>query len=104
MAVNIGPRIGIDGEAEYRAQINQIIQQAKTLDSEMKLVAASFTKDADAKKKNKETTAVLTKQIENQKDRVKALTDMLDKSAKEFGENDTKTLKWKQAVMRLPLS
>lgn len=98
MAVNIGPRIGIDGEAEYRAQINQIIQQAKTLDSEMRLVAASFTKDADAKKKNKETTAVLTKQIENQKDRVKALTDMLDKSAKEFGENDTKTLKWKQAV------
>ena len=33
MAVNIGPKIGIDGEAEYRKQINQIIQQAKTLDS-----------------------------------------------------------------------
>ena len=30
MAVNIGPKIGVDGEAEYRRQINQIIQQSKT--------------------------------------------------------------------------
>ena len=33
MAVNIGPKIGVDGEAEYRRQINQIIQQSKTLES-----------------------------------------------------------------------
>ena len=31
MAVNIGPKIGVDGEAEYRRQINQIIQQSRTL-------------------------------------------------------------------------
>nr|DAU40171.1 MAG TPA: hypothetical protein [Caudoviricetes sp.] len=33
MAVNIGPKIGIDGEAEYRKQLNNIIEQAKTLDN-----------------------------------------------------------------------
>ena len=42
MAVNIGPKIGIDGEAEYRKQISNIIQQAKTLDREMRVVAAFF--------------------------------------------------------------
>ena len=36
MAVNIGPKIGIEGEAEYRKQINGIIQQSKTLASQMK--------------------------------------------------------------------
>ena len=35
MAVNIGPKIGVDGEAEYRRQINQIIQQSKTLESHL---------------------------------------------------------------------
>ena len=52
MAVNIGPKIGIDGEAEYRKQLNNIIEQQKTLRSEMKLAAAEFNNDADAKKKN----------------------------------------------------
>ena len=44
MPVNIGPKIGIDGEAQYRKQINQIIQQAKTLASEMKAVTSAFDK------------------------------------------------------------
>ena len=35
MATNIGPKIGVDGEKEYRQQITgQIIQQSKTLASE----------------------------------------------------------------------
>ena len=98
MAVNIGPKIGVDGEAEYRKEINQIIQQAKTLSSEMKAVTAGFDSSTSAQKKAKETAAVLAKQVENQRDRVSKLTEMLNKSAKEFGENDTRTLKWKQAV------
>lgn len=36
MAVDIGPRIGIEGEAEYRRQLNQIISQTKTLHAEMR--------------------------------------------------------------------
>ena len=50
MAKDIGPRIGIDGEAEFKREIKDIIQQAKTLDAEMKAVASSFDKEADAQK------------------------------------------------------
>lgn len=39
MARDIGPKIGIDGEAQYRKEIQGIIQQAKTLDAEMRAVA-----------------------------------------------------------------
>lgn len=98
MAVDIGPRIGVDGEAEYRKQINNIIQQAKTLSAEMKAVAASFDESTSATEKAESTSKVLSKQIEVQKERVSALSDMLKKSADQFGENDTKTLKWQQAV------
>ena len=45
MAVDIGPRIGIDGEAEFRKQINNLIQQQKTLASEMKAVTSAFDKN-----------------------------------------------------------
>ena len=48
MAVNIGPKIGIDGEAKYRSEINKIIQQQKTLQAEMNAVTSSFTKNTTA--------------------------------------------------------
>ena len=98
MAVNIGPRIGIDGEKEYRAQINQIIQQAKTLDSEMRAVTSAFDDSTSAQDKNAATSKVLAKQIDVQRQRVRALSDMLQKSADKYGENDIKTLKWEQSV------
>lgn len=98
MAVNIGPRIEIDGEKEYRAQINQIIQQAKTLDSEMRAVTSAFDDSTSAQDKNAATSKVLAKQIDVQRQRVQALTEMLQKSADKYGENDIKTLKWEQSV------
>ena len=98
MATNIGPRIGIDGEAEYRKQIQNIIQQQKTLKSEMEASVSAFNKDADSKKKNAKQIETLNKQIELQKERVKELSEMAEKSAKQSGENSTATLKWRQAV------
>ena len=98
MAVNIGPKIGIDGEAEYRKQLNNIIEQQKTLRSEMKLAAAEFNNDADAKKKNAKETELLNKQIDLQKQRLKELEKGLEASKKKYGENSNETLKWQQAV------
>lgn len=98
MAVNIGPRIGIDGEAEYRKQIQNIIQQTKTLKSEYDKVSASTDKDTNSLKKNAEQHKILSQQIEAQQQRVKQLSQMVQESSEKFGENDTKTLKWKEAL------
>lgn len=98
MAVNIGPRIGVEGEEAYRAQMSQIIQQAKTLDSEMKAVTSSFTKNTKEQEKDAATTKVLTAQIENQQKRVQMLTEMVEKSTAATGEDSNATLKWKQAL------
>ena len=98
MAVNIGPKIGVDGEAEYRRQINQIIQQSKTLESQMKLVASQFTSATTAEEKNAKTAAVLTKQIDTQRERVKLLAEQTGKAAAKYGESDAKTQKWQQAL------
>jgi hypothetical protein len=98
MAVNIGPKIGVDGEAEYRRQIKQIIQQSKTLESQMKLVASQFTATTSAEEKNTKTAAVLTEQIKAQRNMIKLLAEQTGKAAAKYGESDTKTQKWQQAL------
>lgn len=98
MAVNIGPKIGVDGEAEYRRQINQIIQQSKTLESQMKLVASQFTAATTAEERNAKAASVLSKQIEVQRERVKLLAEQTGKAAAKYGESDVKTQKWQQAL------
>lgn len=98
MPRKIGPTIGIDGEKEYRASIQQIIQQAKTLDAEMKAVASSFDADADAKKKNAAVGKELEKSIANQKQMVAELAKMAERSAEATGEESKETLQWKEAL------
>ena len=96
MGVNIGPKIGVDGEAEYRKQMANIIQQAKTLASEMKSVTSAFDKNDKSEQKVTAQTEVLTKQIDLQKQKVQELAQMYQKSAEKLGETDTSTLKYKQ--------
>ena len=98
MAVNIGPKIGIDGEAQFRKELNNIIQQSKTLESEMKAVTSSFDKNADSQEKLEAQTKILNQQIEVQDKRVELLEKGLRDAAKEYGDTATETLKWEQAL------
>ena len=98
MAVNIGPKIGIEGEAEYRKQINNIIQQSKTLASEMKALTTSFDKNGKSMADNAKQHKLLQEQIKNQKSKLNELNRMLEESKAKFGENSTQTQKWQQAV------
>lgn len=98
MAVNIGPRIGIEGEAEYRKQLQNIIQQQKTLSAEMKATASAFNANTSAQEKARAKAENLSKQIDLQRQRVEAAKRMVEESAKAYGEADTRTLKWRQAL------
>lgn len=98
MPVNIGPKIGIEGEKEYRQAINNIIQQQKLLTAEMKKTGEEFSSSSDKQKKHTEQVRILNEQIKVQEDRVSQLRSMMEKSASTYGETATETLKWKQAV------
>jgi uncharacterized protein YlxW (UPF0749 family) len=74
MAVNIGPKIGIDGEAEYRKQINNIIQSTKTLKSEYQALENTvnssknpFKNFANELENNKKKHDVLSQALDEQK-------------------------------------
>lgn len=98
MAVNIGPKIGIDGEAEYRKQINNIITSTKTLNAEMKALKSSFDSEGKSIEQNNRQREILNQQIKLQEERVAACSKMLEESKAKFGENSSQTDKWRQAL------
>ena len=98
MAVQIGPRIGIEGEKEYRAQISQIIAQTKQLDSAMEATSAAWTQNTSAMTKNKAMAQNLTQQIGLYETKIAAMSQMLEESKAKFGENAVQTQKWQEAI------
>lgn len=97
MAVSIGPRIQVDGEAEYRQQISNIIEQGKTLDAEMRALTATFSDNATAEEKAAATTDLLNLQLDNARERTRLVKEMMEKSLEATGENSRETLKWERA-------
>ena len=82
MAVNIGPRIGIDGEAEYRKQIKNIIQETKTLKSEYEKTVSAFDKGEGALEINAAKYKLLTSEIEAHKKRIAENNAVLEEARK----------------------
>lgn len=100
MAYDIGPKIGIEGEAEYRKQLQSIITQQKTLDTEMKATASAFEKGEKSVKSFRAQNEILEKQIATQKDKIDMLKRAVQEAAAKYGEADEKTQKWQQSLNR----
>lgn len=98
MPVNIGPKIGIDGEKEFRQNLNSISQQLKTLGTEMKAVTSAF----DANDKSQENLAnqsqVLTEQLSLQEKRIEEIQKALDHARANYDENSNEVQRWQQAM------
>lgn len=98
MAVDIGPKIGIEGEAQFRREIQQTNAALKTMAAEGKAVASAFDSEADAEKKAAAQKDVLNRQIEAQKKKLELLEKGLHDATEMYGSADERTQKWAQAV------
>jgi hypothetical protein len=100
MAFDIGPRIGIEGEAEFRQAINALNTSFKTLGTEMSAVTSAFDKNDKSSRALTAQNGVLNKQIDTQKEKLVQLNSGLAQSTARYGENDRVTQGWQQAVNR----
>ncbi|GHU78467.1 hypothetical protein AGMMS49992_29150 [Clostridia bacterium] len=95
---DIGVKLGVDGEKEFRAALADINTSMKTLGSEMKLVASEFDKGDTSVAKYAKTNEVLGKEIEGQKSKIETLKSALANAAESYGENDKRTQSWQQKL------
>lgn len=100
MAYDIGPRIGIDGESEFRKQLNNINTSLKTLGTEMQKVTSEFAENANSEQALIAKNNVLNKSIDQQKQKIKQVQTALDAAEKKYGENSNEALRWQQVLNR----
>lgn len=98
MGYNIGPKIGIDGEAEFRKQIRDINAEYKALEAETKALTAAFEANGDEQGKLEGTSKVLEKQITSQKNKIDLLEDALQKATAKYGENSVEAIRLQGAI------
>lgn len=97
---NIGPKIGIDGEKEYKKQLQDITQQTKTLGAEMKALKSSFDGEAKTMEQNRQVKAKLNEQIEAQQKKIEVLNTQLDRATEKYGEDSTQALKLQENIAK----
>lgn len=98
MAADIGPKIGIDGEKEFRESLRAMGQQLKTLGTEMKAVTSAFDVDNDSQKKLAAQSDVLNRQLEVQQQRISEIQKALDYAKANYSENSSEVQRWQQAL------
>jgi hypothetical protein len=91
---DIGIKLGVDGEREFKRSLSEINSAFKVLSSEMTLVTSEFGKNDKSIQAITARNSVLNKGIDAQKDKISLLKDALNNSAESFGENDKRTQAW----------
>ena len=88
---DIGPKIGIDGEREFRKQITDINSSLRVLGSEMKVVTAEFGKSAKNEEALTKQNEILERQTIELKNRLELQTKALVEQVRATGEADSKS-------------
>ena len=95
---NIGAGIVLDGEKEFKKALTEINNGLKVTASELTLVTAKYSDNANSVKALTERNIVLENRIAGQTEKVAKLRDALENSAKQYGESNSKTMAWQVSL------
>lgn len=93
-----GGTVKLDGESEYRKALSNITAQLGVVSSEMNKVTAEFGKNDKSIQGLTSKEDVLNKKLEAQEDKVRTLRGALEQAKEQYGETDSKTLKWQRSL------
>lgn len=98
MAYDIGPRIGIDGESEFRSKLSAVNASVKSLGAEMKAVTTSFLGQEESVESLTAQNQVLNKSIAAVKDQISKQREGLDMAKQKYGDTSEAAYKWQRAI------
>lgn len=97
---DIGPKISVEGEKEYRQQMQNIIARQKEYAAELKSTTASMNENTSAEQRASSVAAVLRKQIAAQTDALNAQKGMLLQATEKYGSASTQASAYRTAVYK----
>lgn len=100
MAREIKTTLALDGEAAFKRAIKEASQSITQMGSALTLATAQFKADGDAMKLMESRSKTLRKEIDQQREIVKALQGALADVTKKYGENSKEAEKWQADLNR----
>ena len=91
----IGANIELSGEKEFRKALSDIASSTRVTNSEMKLLSATYVGNQNSMQALQAKGRVLSQALQEQRDRVNVLTQALNHATETYGENDTRTDRWR---------
>lgn len=95
---DIGPKIGIDGEAEFKRQLASINEGLKTTKTEMQAVTSAYINNESSTEALTAENEVLEKSVYGLNEKLALQQKQLEACAKAYGEAAPQTQKMQQAV------
>lgn len=94
----ISTSIKLDGEAEFKKQLSSANGELRNLKSEMTLVTAQFDGQANSMEALTAKQDILTREIEQQTEKVSALESALQDATAAYGDSDKRTDQYRQSL------
>lgn len=97
---DIGPKISVEGEQQYRQQMKNIIQQQKEYAAEMASTTAALGKNSTAQQKATSVASVLNKQIQAQEAAIKLQNVQLQSAVAKYGAASNEASAYRTSIYK----
>ena len=97
---DIGPKISVEGEQQYRQQRKNIIQQQKEYAAEMASTTAALGKNSTAQQKATSVASVLSKQIQAQEAAIKLQNVQLQSAVAKYGAASNEASAYRTSIYK----
>lgn len=97
---DIGPKISVEGEQQYRQQMKNIIQQQKEYAAEMASTTATLGKNSTAQQKATSVASVLSKQIQAQEAAIKLQNVQLQSAVAKYGAASNEASAYRTSIYK----
>lgn len=96
---NIGPKIGIEGEKEFRTQISRINKEYSAMESYTKAVSTAMAQQGKSQELLASKSNSLRQQLNLQQQKFRELSDALEKAKASYDENSQEVLRFEGAIL-----
>lgn len=100
MAINIGPKISLDGEAEFKTAIKNATAAVKALDAELEASQQTFANNADSIEELSKQNELLKNKADILKQKMSVLQEEYERVAEAQGKNSAAALKLRTDIAK----